>query len=527
MFRSKIVISSQIFLILCTFFICGACSIILNKKEHKVTIKAADPEAIVYLDGVSIGAGPTISTKINRSKMAHIIKVEKAGFETQNLVIMPAKSTAATKLSMFLVLPFFVEGYSEKLYNFPKVIATEPMIATAYDRNEERKDLVVSQVNLDSDEINKSVYSIKYKKYLKKKSPKKKKIQNSLYELHTKFNATAPETYWIGLLNDKLAKSGYLDSNFILKSRQNILQLEVTLLDQQIDMISRSYIEDASKLSFLRVTNTYLWKVKNFSNTEIYSKTLTVVSGNYATHGGLHYSKGCDAGKGYLEAAEDCLKQSMNTFLNSAELDSLRKLQNFVNSDRKLQKISVSQNNVSIGLSELNDCIVSVNTKGNHCSGAFIGDDGEILTSSKITESGEDIYVKFRKDSLPAKVLYSDLELNIAILKVEGAPQHKVLNLKDFRESKHAETIYASGIAIVDANMMTISKGIVSSKRVVDGVEVIQVSSKLSSGYLGGPLVSEDGIPLGILNFMISGKNIEGLSFATPITYLRELIIVE
>ena len=68
----------------------------------------------------------------------------------------------------------------------------------------------------------------------------------------------------------------------------------------------------------------------------------------------------------------------------------------------------------------------------------------------------------------------------------------------------------------------TISDGIVSGLRNVDGVNMLQISAPISPGNSGGPVVDENGDVIGVATYTYAeGQN---LNFAVPVKYVRELL---
>lgn len=68
----------------------------------------------------------------------------------------------------------------------------------------------------------------------------------------------------------------------------------------------------------------------------------------------------------------------------------------------------------------------------------------------------------------------------------------------------------------------TISDGIVSGLRNVDGVNLLQISAPISPGNSGGPVVDENGDVIGVATYTYAeGQN---LNFAVPVKYVIELL---
>lgn len=66
----------------------------------------------------------------------------------------------------------------------------------------------------------------------------------------------------------------------------------------------------------------------------------------------------------------------------------------------------------------------------------------------------------------------------------------------------------------------TISEGIISGKRLSEGVEYIQITAPISPGNSGGPLLNGHGSVIAVSSFTF--KNSQNLNFAIPIKYISE-----
>ena len=76
-----------------------------------------------------------------------------------------------------------------------------------------------------------------------------------------------------------------------------------------------------------------------------------------------------------------------------------------------------------------------------------------------------------------------------------------------------------------DINLgQSVTKGIISGKRNVDGRNYYQSDASTNFGNSGGALINKDGELIGIINAKLTGKNVEGVSFAIPVYYLEEAL---
>ncbi len=63
----------------------------------------------------------------------------------------------------------------------------------------------------------------------------------------------------------------------------------------------------------------------------------------------------------------------------------------------------------------------------------------------------------------------------------------------------------------------TLTRGIVSGTRELDGQRLLQTDASISPGNSGGPLIGEDGRVVAIVSWKLLGKAVEGIAFGVPI----------
>lgn len=113
------------------------------------------------------------------------------------------------------------------------------------------------------------------------------------------------------------------------------------------------------------------------------------------------------------------------------------------------------------------------------------------------------------------RVVYSDHDVDLAAVEVPNV----VLPACEMRTSSITigEPVFAIGSPLQFAN--TITQGITSGKRTLNGVELIQFSAAISPGSSGGGLFDETGKLIGLTTFKVRGG--ENLNFAVSGEYLR------
>lgn len=151
-----------------------------------------------------------------------------------------------------------------------------------------------------------------------------------------------------------------------------------------------------------------------------------------------------------------------------------------------------------------------------------------ILTNNHIIEDYNEIYLYNKnKDKVKGKVVFSDENKDIAVIKVQDKLNLKKLKIGNSDKLKVADEIYTLGSPIDFSYFGTLSKGIISSlnrKIVVSGntYNAIQIDANINEGNSGGPLINKKGEVIGII--FIKEEDVTGISFAIPINEVMKII---
>jgi serine protease Do len=161
--------------------------------------------------------------------------------------------------------------------------------------------------------------------------------------------------------------------------------------------------------------------------------------------------------------------------------------------------------------------VVTILVAGGHGSGFFIDDMGHLLTNAHVVR-GTDRAKVVLAGGLEAtgNVLARDPRRDVALLKVDlgkTAP----LPLRAVKPEVGAE-VYAMGSPFDPSLSATLSKGIVSAYRTMDGLDFIQSDVNVMGGSSGGPLLDASGNVIGMTVSGIEAGDVPmGLNYFIPI----------
>lgn len=119
---------------------------------------------------------------------------------------------------------------------------------------------------------------------------------------------------------------------------------------------------------------------------------------------------------------------------------------------------------------------------------------------------------------VPLRVSSARLEADTCVLVAETDMFVPVARVRSFESLKVGEAVMAIGAPRGFSN--TLSTGVVSQVRVLDGRRLVQTTAPISGGSSGGGLFDEKGNLIGITTFGI--RDAENLNFAVSIDeYIR------
>lgn len=153
-------------------------------------------------------------------------------------------------------------------------------------------------------------------------------------------------------------------------------------------------------------------------------------------------------------------------------------------------------------------------------SGFFIGDGSAIVTNFHVIAGASAVVVKTGSGQiLHASSVYAfDDKRDLAILKVPTTNSHIA------RMGNSDKVVVGSPIVVIgnpEGLEKSVSNGLVSGVRTLEGQKLFQISAPVSHGSSGGPVFDDQGDVIAIVcAFLSDGQN---LNFAIPINQLTEL----
>lgn len=137
----------------------------------------------------------------------------------------------------------------------------------------------------------------------------------------------------------------------------------------------------------------------------------------------------------------------------------------------------------------------------------------EVLTNYHVIEERPYVMVKQEGKFKRAMVISGDKETDRCIIHIENVTLKPVQGFRKYESLTIGETVYSVGSPKGLEN--TLGQGIISGKRELSGLRLIQTTAQISKGSSGGGLFDRFGNLIGITTFKLADS--EGLNFAIAI----------
>ena len=171
--------------------------------------------------------------------------------------------------------------------------------------------------------------------------------------------------------------------------------------------------------------------------------------------------------------------------------------------------------------------VVTLQTGSGSGSGVLVSDDGYLLTNAHVVGDSKEIRVRW-PDGIETigQVTRVAKDRDIALVKTN--PRDRIpLALKRGAVSP-GQRVFAIGTPLDKAFQSTVSSGVVSANRIIDGLRYIQSDTNILPGSSGGALLDETGAVIGIAvsGYQKDGQAV-GLNMFIPIGDAMDFLSLE
>ena len=172
--------------------------------------------------------------------------------------------------------------------------------------------------------------------------------------------------------------------------------------------------------------------------------------------------------------------------------------------------------------------LVYIKTPSGSGSGFIVEENGLVVTNAHVVEDFETVSVVTADGAEYAgDVLGVDEIADLALVNVRAGKRFDAIGLGDSDGVQVGDDVIALGFPLLYelGSSLTVTRGIISSKRVYEGVEELQTDAAINPGNSGGPLVDRAGRVIGV-NYaelpLSDGSPVDNIGFSVAVNELKK-----
>lgn len=180
--------------------------------------------------------------------------------------------------------------------------------------------------------------------------------------------------------------------------------------------------------------------------------------------------------------------------------------------------------------SELKNASVTIISSLGHGSGVIVNEKGHILTNAHVVGSDEGVDVDINGKVYKANVLRKNAVRDVALLNlVDKPPKSLKAVLVSVSPPQVGEEFYVIGTPLDKSLSHTITKGIFSADRSMQGIQYFQTDAAINPGNSGGPVFNESGelVALTVAGVFTSGGAALNVNYLIPIDQALSQLDIE
>ncbi len=299
------------------------------------------------------------------------------------------------------------------------------------------------------------------------------------------------------------------------------LSLGATIKDIKLAFCGRS---NASNLNVYSQNSTYLkihWEIFDNLSREIIFETETEGLDSSSNKAPKMNGAAVSFGLAFSQSVEGLL--SNREFIDVLTHNKLKTTttKNSAN-EQGVRNIAVSYGNSSTDFSsqidEIKKATATVRTKSGHGSGFVITQSGYVLTNHHVANENSELIVVIAGIEHAASLVKSDPKRDVALLKIEGSFSGSAVKMSN-KGARLGEKIFVIGTPLAELLNFSITSGIISANREMNGKSYYQTDAAVNPGNSGGPVFDEYGNVIGITvsgHFTESGGS-QNINYLIPI----------
>ncbi len=178
-------------------------------------------------------------------------------------------------------------------------------------------------------------------------------------------------------------------------------------------------------------------------------------------------------------------------------------------------------------IERIQSSVVQIDTGVGSGSGFIISADGLVVTNEHVVGNARSVSVWLTNGlRYGGDVLERNADADLALVQIDSGKGFDDIAVGDPGKARVGDEVLALGFPLADriGSDLTVTRGIISATRVVEGVDILQTDAAINPGNSGGPLVNMDGEAIGINTAKIDesgGRPVDNIGFAVSVAELE------
>ncbi len=504
----------------------SGCAHMFSSRHQKVAIQSATPGAKIHYPEEGVKTTKSGARKYDKMRAYHTVSFEKEGYKTTNYSFQLTKRSPTFALAILdLAVPLYgwfygipIDLWSPKTRKFDNKQTAPALIA--YDkRKTDEKFLSVNTTAFDikGKDITWHQYlsMTQYKDGKKKDSRSVRKFNKS----GERDDIKVDNTIFTDALNGTIRRMSFIDTtNTIFPSASNTLYLNAKVKKITVhnveSRLGRKIKRRAANIfvnELMAMEMDIEWEVLDYYKQKVYSTNTKLKSDLYTYYAS---SKAGQFDKFVRSSMADNLEYSLLKIRKELAEKGLLKISDVKAPTLAAITIARPPKTENGRMNDFLKSVVSVKVDDGHGSGAVISADGYIITAYHVVAGSKKVEVIFNDGTkADAEVIRKNEEADLALIKVTKTGLIPIA-LSNSNEPEIGVDVWAIGTPKSIELGQSVSKGVLSAVRLANNVSYLQTDVSINGGNSGGPLISKDGMVLGIVTSKLIGIGTEGVGFA-------------
>ena len=165
-------------------------------------------------------------------------------------------------------------------------------------------------------------------------------------------------------------------------------------------------------------------------------------------------------------------------------------------------------------------------------SGFIIDESGVVVTNEHVVRGQRRVGIRLINGTRHrGEVISRDSTSDLALVRIEGNARFHAIAVGNPTGARVGDEVLALGYPLIGriGNSLTVTRGIISSTRRANGVDLVQTDAAINPGNSGGPLINRNGRVIGVNTFRIEettgGRPVNSIGFAVSIAELQRRML--